>query len=344
MSSTITTAKRVGAILTNTGRIGYALFEQTYESNVSPVEPRWCCICVGYIETVLTRIFGLASHCEGGMLRSRHGRISPESYIKSWLSELQAPKRMHDRETHLEFSDRWSSPLPLQKKDEVLAAFDKVGLGSLKDVVIERGITVSLERDFALLDALYGGIGIGAWKYMGHSLSEYLGNAEELGYKPERKAAPKGEPEVFVRVGQEALLQRQKDRTFKSVGWDYEVIGAFIEGYARLEIQYPGSYARAIRAFRAACQRANPVPADATARIRLSEIHACYGRTLAQRLATRLGLDAQDMRVCLADVRALGEGASDAQYCLLNTREARWTISHASEESPITDFAQSLFA
>ena len=97
MSSTITRSKDVGAFYDRDHRVVYACFEETYESNVYPHSPSWSCIAIGHIEDVLERIFHRASSCEGGMLRSRTGNLTPEGYIGSWLDKLAAPFAIRGR-------------------------------------------------------------------------------------------------------------------------------------------------------------------------------------------------------------------------------------------------------
>lgn len=90
MGATVCTNKRAAAFLSN-GKAIYILFEETYEKNCYPHTPVWGCICIGYLEDALKRIFSSAAACESGSLQSRRGYIVPENYISSWMKELKEP-------------------------------------------------------------------------------------------------------------------------------------------------------------------------------------------------------------------------------------------------------------
>ncbi len=91
MGATVTVGKKVAAFKANNGKVGYVLFEETYEKNCYPHTPHWSCVGLGYLDDVMTRIFARASSCEGGSLQGRGGYITPEGYISGWLNELAEP-------------------------------------------------------------------------------------------------------------------------------------------------------------------------------------------------------------------------------------------------------------
>ena len=111
MGATITTGKRAAAFRTNAGDVRYVLYEQTYCKNTYPHTPRWECGAIGSVEQVLRYVFRGAADCEGGMLRSQSGPLTPEGYIAGWLVELAAPRRIVDREIPLEVEDVVFNPV-----------------------------------------------------------------------------------------------------------------------------------------------------------------------------------------------------------------------------------------
>src|SRR5262249_51474603 len=94
MGATVTCAKKVCAMTTNAGVNLYLLVESIYEKNLHPHRPTWCAIAFGTIADVMRGIFLHGSSCEGGMLQTPHGHITPEGYIDGWLKELAAPRAL----------------------------------------------------------------------------------------------------------------------------------------------------------------------------------------------------------------------------------------------------------
>lgn len=106
MGSTVSCAKKVGAMRAADGRILYALFEETYEKNCHPHRPRWSCVAFGLYEEVLAFVFSGADAAASGCLQNRGGWMSPESYIRAWLREFQVPVQLHDAQIRLQLSNR----------------------------------------------------------------------------------------------------------------------------------------------------------------------------------------------------------------------------------------------
>ena len=105
MGSTITTRRVAAGVRTLPGRTLFVLFEESYSSNVTPHTPEWCCVGLGYLPAVMRHIFGLASSCEGGMLRRRDGRLTPEGYIATWLEQLANPLILHRTAVRIDAGD-----------------------------------------------------------------------------------------------------------------------------------------------------------------------------------------------------------------------------------------------
>jgi len=84
MGSTILLGKKAAVFRRpDTGKVVYALFEQTCETNCRPQTPDWSCIALGEYSDVMRHVFLGASCCEGGSLKSRAGHIKPENYIEA---------------------------------------------------------------------------------------------------------------------------------------------------------------------------------------------------------------------------------------------------------------------
>ena len=65
MGSTITVGKHAAAFRAADGLVYYALYEKTYESNVSPKTPRWSCVHFGTLDSAIKRIFDLRGRMRG---------------------------------------------------------------------------------------------------------------------------------------------------------------------------------------------------------------------------------------------------------------------------------------
>lgn len=116
MGATVTTRKKVFAKEVG-GQVFYWLVEWTYEKNCYPHVAHESCVAFGRAEKVFPRMFGMASNCEGGMLQSPSGRISPEGYIRDWLKKMSNPEVVVDKEVVLSVGQGWSTPI----KDDQLA-------------------------------------------------------------------------------------------------------------------------------------------------------------------------------------------------------------------------------
>lgn len=122
MGATVSTGKQAFAFTaTDSGETIYVLHEAAYEKNVFPHTPRWSCISIGPIATVLRRIFGMAANCVSGDLQVRGGRSAPEQYIAVWLKQLACPLQQEDQPVQLRIAKGWDQSIPADDAPKVLA-------------------------------------------------------------------------------------------------------------------------------------------------------------------------------------------------------------------------------
>ncbi|AXW10006.1 hypothetical protein CJO90_05710 [Ralstonia solanacearum] len=120
MGATVLVDLKTAALRRPDGSIIYFLFENTYEKNLYPHEPRWSCVAIGSYEQVLLRIFQGAAACEGGSLQGRGCGLLPETFILRWQRALRAPLTMPDVTVRVE------PTLPYSRDEENARYRDKV--------------------------------------------------------------------------------------------------------------------------------------------------------------------------------------------------------------------------
>lgn len=280
MGATVTVDKKVAALVTPSGKIGYVLFEQTYEKNCYPHHPHWSCVALGYLEEVMKRIFSSAASCEGGSLQGRGGYIRPEGYIEGWMKEMAMPSLMPDIRKTMVFGNSLSSQIPLldfydkkEIKPIVLGDLRNDGFGHVADQLENGEFEASLVEHFDILRSIYTihPRDFGAWRFVTPPSSVVYSStpADHLGYA---RAAAKGAnltiPDMKVLPYGERLLVQQPDGTYRCTGGAWCVVQDFIRDYARCEIMQPGSFKKAIRSIREAAKAAAPV--DGTVTVELS--------------------------------------------------------------------------
>lgn len=347
MGATVTTGKKVGAFLTEQGRIGYVLFEETFERNCHPHTPSWSCVCIGFLEDVMQRIFMSASSCEGGGLQGRGGRLTPEGYIQGWMAELANPAEMEGMEDvarTLRFEEGWRSALPAGKKDFVRSVLTQLDMAQMFDALEGEGVQVTLKKDFALLAALYNGKEIGAWRLLDGGPMHYCGYSNPgLGHQPKKVKAPSLAIPSFLRVGRDELLKGGDDGRHHPDGWDYSVIGRFIANYAERELEYPGSYRSAIKAYREACTSAPHVPDSTIVQVSFNDAAESYEQSRLKVFAEKLGKDPDFFEVSFSEIKAASNEDFDAVYhATLLGSMATWVLPTPSAP-PVTHESLSLF-
>jgi hypothetical protein len=261
MSATVTTDRRVGAFSAPAGKTIYVMFEETYEKNVRPYTPRWSCVGIGELDDVIRSIYARGSDCEGGMLQSRSGSISPEGYIRSWFSELEAPREMRDFDVKLKVGTEFYSTIQKDKLDAVSSMLTAISRTDILTALLQdETVTLSFQKNSDVVLALYG------LKDRGKALlSPWLIVASirrpqieddrnaSLGYhpKPAKAAHASAAYPVVVRVlcHDECFIQ-QPDGSLRPAGRPYNIVEEFISNLWKEEIEFPRTFSRRIKAFR----------------------------------------------------------------------------------------------
>ncbi|TRZ66280.1 MAG: hypothetical protein D4S02_07140 [Rhodocyclaceae bacterium] len=262
MGATVTTGKLVGAFKAPDNTVHYVLYEQTFEKNCHPHTPRWSCGCIGTLEQSMQRIFQHAAACEGGMLQSRHGWLSPEGYLAGWMDELKAPAEMPDLALRLEVGRWLESPIPDGQLDEARQALVVAGREDLSNALAAKDeVVLSLHKDTAVIMALYGPGRISPWRIIrdGHVPTHRERNGL-LGYAPARPLRFAVEVPKALRLDAENRLIQRLDGSWYCAGWEYSAVQDFICKLWEAELREPGSYRKRIKAYRAALKDSPAVP------------------------------------------------------------------------------------
>ena len=224
----------------------WCLFEKLYDKNTYPHHPEWSCVAIGRLDAAMARVFESASYCEGGMNQSRGGHIRPETYIERWLNAMKNPLVMPDIEV----------PLALP-----------AGKGESSGRANAEAVRVSLHRNSELVVATHAGR---PWRAIpSHIATGIVGmnpRSAELGYRPShtggsevrRVLANAPRPEMR-RVDGHTRIERI-DGVWKEVGWPYSIVGSYVRGVWRQELETPGVYKRLIGEYRKAVEAAPAVP------------------------------------------------------------------------------------
>lgn len=333
MGATVTTGKKVAALLTASGKIGYVLFEATYEKNCHPHTPHWSCCGFGYIDDVLLRIFRIASACEGGMLQGTSGAITPEGYIQGWYKALATPIQMPNLQLTLKFGSCWSGSLLESNKDATREVLQQEGWGNVFAAIESSGYAVSLAEDFDMLRVLYApnkALGY-AWSLIDTTPSHQYPAAERLGYCPVKvKALEMAIPKLF-HVRDDEILVQQPDGCYRLGGHEYAVIEKFIEDYVTRELQYPGSYFSEIKRFRTACKEALLIPDSTRISVSITDAKSKWEKMSVDKFASTMGIskDTEQFEVLLADVKANADCNALYQATAVG-KAAKWLISDLS--------------
>ena len=279
MGSTITTKRVAAAARTQQGRTLFVLFEESYSSNVTPHIPEWCCVGLGYLPAVLERIFGLASDCEGGMLRRRDGRLTPEGYIATWLEQLANPLVLHRTGASLEAGDSFTSAIHVSKLDEAVAFLREVGEHAQAAALRQdRLVRFDLVHDAEIVLGLQAHLGIDPWRIVGaHAVAHRTGDRDPaLGYDPVRGRPPSQDVPTALKLGTDVRLLRDVEGTWRCAGWQYSLVARHVRTLWRAELACPGHHRKQISAFRNALDRAPPAPADLVVEIDGSKATESY--------------------------------------------------------------------
>lgn len=352
MGATVTNGKQVGALKTASGKIGYLLFEGTYDKRGDSREPHWECMALGYIEDVLVRIFEIAAVCEGGSLQGPSGTILPESYIAGWLKELESPFEMHDCKGTLEISKEWMATLPEtdvygEEKDLrglFISTLRNEGHFSVADVLSTGKLEASLVNDFDVLRSLYfsNRRHVSPRRFVRTSRLHAFQNPS-YGYKPAKTGGKKQVHPTMLGVGtgmDANVLVAQPDGTFRCKGRSYSLVADYVRGFGATEFKSPGSYRVAIKDYRRQTQELEAAPES----IRISLVEGfenqdprySYTRDRVKGLVASLGkVDDVNPETTLEEVRLkAAETGESLLYHLTQSEKQVWTLPKCMTVQP----------
>ncbi len=268
MSTTVLTNQSVGAYEAE-GKTNYTLWAETYEKNCYPHTPRWACVHVGDLQKTMEKIFGIASECEGGMIQSSKGRISPEAMIRRWLRELEVPVRQESAGT------LWAKRIKGMKTEpavrEALSLY-----GRLEEFDRQGYVHLDPQEDATLIRGLLEKNLLVSWHLFDKPPATNAAPAPELGYIPPKSHSCTNEMPRMYQLGsgnfEPDLLVRNQIGEWENRGWAYLVVSNFVDNYWRTELSNPGHFATSIREFREACQNAPKAPSGTAFAFNLSAV------------------------------------------------------------------------
>lgn len=293
MGSTILLGKKAAAFRRpDTGKVVYALFEQTCETNCRPQTPDWSCIALGEYSDVMRHVFLGASCCEGGSLKSRAGHIKPENYIEAWKRELKAPVALSDVTIRLSVKDSIYATIPADALDVVRDVLGKAGYSHECAQIEADGGDFSLHRDIGLLLVIFGvRAPLSPWHIIEHH--NFYGEADESLAPEMAKGLIEPPAVVAFRVDDDSRLVKIGDGPLLHAGWEYLAVGNYITGVAYdLEMRQTGSAKKQIIAFRETLRNAPEVPLGTMVMVKrdTNGDAADYHRSNADQLARKAGV------------------------------------------------------
>ena len=267
MGSTYSVGKAAGVIVDpSTGGTYYALFEETFESNVSPRTPRWSAIHFGTERSCIEMIVKVSSACEGGMLKGSRGDILPENYIRQWRHALRDAGRLSRTTISVTVGEGL-----YQTSRECLPGIRSAAIALGVDLREEEG-KLSFElgqgNSLALLERLTSQEEIcrfSIWKVLDRGCIDYSSPAGL--YLMPRPAIR--QPDVRTKVLRVCAGGNQVEPTYlvnadgswRMAGWAYSTVGSFVrQETLATELIRPGSAEGMITAFRNLVKHAAVAP------------------------------------------------------------------------------------
>lgn len=304
MSSTITTKRGAGALRGANGKVYYALFERTYESNVHPQDPSWGCIGFGDGPDMVRRIFEIASNVCGGMLRGRNGRLTPHGYIGSWLKEMANPHEMDEGRTmRLSLSEgKWTGRDEIHP--DVFAKCKPALLEAGHDEVVaaleQGGYTFTLEHDAAALAVITRYTP--AWRLFSYH-GDWVAKARDLGWSPAKAKHPPQYTLPGVYHYFDDIIEK-KDGHLVMGHSQWSVEARFVREYGDLEVRYPGHYRAALRALKQHLDSIPELPETALVEIDPSKAERVFAQT-AESIWASMGRQRRALRDLDRDAKRL---------------------------------------
>lgn len=268
MSYTISSGKMAAAFKTTKGKIVYALFEKTNQSNVFPQEPKWGCIALGEYTKVMRVVFNYSSACEGGGLKGSGNRdMKPENYIAAWHRELLNPLLLDDAEITISAGksmyDSFSTERP-ESLEQCRNILIQHGRENSYEQVLAGGLKVNLYADIDLVLSIFGSdVGcVAPWRALRRPQYCHVTSIAQPELAPKSTNSP-FEPAVLkvLKIDRYNFLVQVDGGKWSCWGWAYRTVGDFITKYAyEYEMKKSGSAKRLISEFRSLCEKAVMVP------------------------------------------------------------------------------------
>lgn len=331
MGATVTVGKKVAAFKSRAGKTGYVLFEQTYEKNCYPHHPNWSCVGIGYLEDVITRIFEMASSCEGGGLQGRGGYITPESYVAGWMAEMASPLEMPNFKNKVAFGENFNAAIPDTLREQVLKALEEEGFNDEAKALRAGGFEAALYDDLDVLCAIYvkHRKELGPWRFIDRFqvTNMMCGRiCNELGYTPGKGRPYLASVPKMFEVDTDRLAVEQSDGVFRVTGASYYCTAKFIEGYGLTELAHPGSFRKSCKAFREAVKTAPKAGDDTVIEVSMSGLREDqrYYRGLVQKVAEALGKTTTEFDATLTELRRVADSDNRLMYNVTSLDTLVW--------------------
>ncbi len=338
MGATIIADKRVGAFRASNGQIGYVLFEEKYEKNCYPHNPRWSCVAMGYVEEVIAWIFLGASGCEGGSTQSRSGYVRPEAYVTDWIAKLAQPVHVPNLTQDVKIEDRFDATIPETMRKKVLEGLVQEGYTDQAKVLSEGALALSLHHDFDVLRAIYvkHSFNLGPWRFLDRdkaALFQRSPVAPELAYvhRKERRRRVPHLPSMAL-VYHETIAFQDSDGAFRIPYGGRDVVSGFIREYWTKEMDCPGSFRGSMKRFREAVKGARMVGDDTVVSVSGSSLPQGREDQLKQieNLALLLKKTGPDFEFTVAEFRAVARQLSHPMWYLVGLDTLVWRPKNAA--------------
>ena len=323
MGATVTCQKAVAAFKSPGGIPIYVLFESTYEKNVTPHTPSWGCCWVGRIEGALKRIFGYAADCEGGMLQTRRGVTTPESYITDWMRSLGAPGAMPDQSVRLLCGASYLDAISSERIVDAAALLASHGLAEASRTLQEGGkAELRLHRHAEAIADLCGAGLASSFRLIDMVRPPDGPTCDpDLGYAPARAGRTGPTPPVLLRLDDNLLMQAG-DGTWHLAGWAYDLVGRHVREAWQGELAAPGGYRTSIAALRHAARTAPPVPAGTQVLV-----HGVEGMDKRTRWAWARIAERQEVTATAAGWQlAVTPALAGSLICNLDRKHLSWLV------------------
>lgn len=344
MGATITTEQAAAVFrAAGSGYPTWCLFERLYDRNTYPHTPEWTCIQIGRLDAALERVFCAAADCEGGMIQTPRGELRPETYIDRWMNAMRNPIAMPDVQVHLTKPEptysQWLDDERSRQWADVRERYLAIGPSAAAAVrndleVIDRleagkTVPVLLHGHPELVSVVLDGR---SWRAIDDAMIRMIvmePARAELGYRPvaARTSSVNAPQPQMLRVDAHTRIERV-DGVWKEVGWPYSIVGAYVRGLWKQELETPGLYKRLIGEYRKAVEAAPSVPAGTTVVVPLASRDARDREELIN-LAEKVGgtVDGTEVRIPWVATDSLAP-----VHFLLSGKDATWEVPESAEQ------------